>query len=103
MGCLGLWLLGLPQVGIEGDTEQGIKADAEALAAFSCIGIESSGKSEIVGHGAIMAPFWPHWSLEPVWVVDTETSPASGTLPTAARPGRSVVYNSANFSNFCRW
>ena len=42
-GCLGCWRFGLPEVGIEGNAEQGVKADSEACAAFSGIGIESGG------------------------------------------------------------
>ena len=55
-GCLGCWLPRLPEVGIKGDAKEGVEADSEACAPFPCIGIESGGKSEIVGHGAIMAP-----------------------------------------------
>ena len=47
----------MPEIGIESNTEQGVKADSETGATLSGVGIESGGKSEIVGHDPIMTPY----------------------------------------------
>ena len=51
------------EIGVEGDTNEGIKADADPLAVGAGEGIEGRRESDICGHGAIVAPLSHHLPL----------------------------------------
>lgn len=52
--------LGASEIGVEGHANEGVEADSEPFAPGFGVGFEGGRKSEIKGHGVIMALSWPH-------------------------------------------
>lgn len=79
------------KVGVEGNADEGVKADSEALAACFSVGFKGGRKSEIEGHGVIMAPSWPRVVIFPPVLQDGggkgPRGIADGCCSSALTPG----------------
>lgn len=76
---------GLSEVGIKGNADKGVKADAEALTAATGFNVKGGRDSEVIGHDPIMAPYFGSCSAPSV-VKCSSNKLAASPLQRASLP-----------------